>query len=194
LAQNKIPPSINDINVDSYDYYQNLNIEAKSENFLDLYLIEDRNFLSRSIDLNEIGIDIARSENIMTYVVKSGDTLAKIAKQFDINIETIRTANSLTKSTITPGQELVILPISGIYYTIKKGDTLNKLAIKYKISANVIREYNNLEDDTLKIGQKVILPGAKEQIIISNTNISSATKITENSANVSDFFMYPTVG
>lgn len=188
-------PSINNINVDSYDYYQNLNLEAKSENFLDLYLIEDKNFLFRSVELNDLGVDINDSNQIITYVVKAGDSLGKIASQFDINVETIRTANSLKKNTITPGQELIILPISGIYYTVKKGDTLNALAIKYKISASVIREYNNLEADTLTIGEKIILPGAKEKVIVANpTNISSATKITENSASGSDFFMYPTVG
>lgn len=193
--ENQIAPSINDANLDSYDYYQNLNMEAKSEDFLDLYLIEDRNFLARSIDLTEVGIDVSKPDQIITYVVKSGDTLAKIAKQFDINVETIRTANSLKKNTINPGQELIILPISGIYYTIKKGDTLNSLAIKYKISATVIREYNNLENDTLKIGQKIVLPGAKAQVVVSSgSNISSATKITESSVSGSDFFMYPTVG
>ncbi|MFA5230122.1 MAG: LysM peptidoglycan-binding domain-containing protein [Candidatus Paceibacterota bacterium] len=189
------PPSINNINVDSYDYYQNLNLEAKSENFLDLYLIEDKNFLFRSVEVSNIGVDITDPNKIITYTVKSGDSLGKIATQFDINVETIRTANSLKKNTITPGQELVILPISGIYYTVKKGDTLNALAIKYKISASVIREYNNLEADALNIGEKIILPGAKEKVIVANpTNISSATKITENSTSSNDFFMYPTVG
>jgi len=188
-------PSINSVNLDSYNYYQNLNLEAKSESFLDLYFIEDKNFLFRSVDIGDIGVDITDSSKIITYVVKPGDSLAKIASQFDINVETVRTANSLKKNTITPGQELIILPISGIYYTVKKGDTLNALAIKYKISASTIREYNNLEEDTLRIGEKIILPGAKEKVIVTNpTNINSATKITENSVSGSDFFLYPTVG
>ncbi|HRZ29810.1 MAG TPA: LysM peptidoglycan-binding domain-containing protein [Candidatus Paceibacterota bacterium] len=187
--------SINNINIDSYDYYQNLNLEAKSDDFLDLYLIEDKNFLFRSIDVSGVDIDISDPSQIITYTVKSGDSLGKIAEQFDINVETIRTANSLKKNTITPGQELIILPISGVYYAVKKGDTLNGLAIKYKISASVIREYNNLDNDTLKIGEKIILPGAKEKVVVSNpSSVSSATKITENSVSSSNFFMYPTVG
>jgi LysM repeat protein len=185
---------MNKVNIDSYDYYQNLNMEAKSEDFLDLYLIEDKNFLLRTVDISNIGVDLTRPERIMTYIVKSGDSLEKIAKQFDINIETIRTANSLKKNTISPGQELVILPISGIYYTVKKGDTLGGLAIKYKISASVIREYNNLDGDGLKINEKIILPGAKEQIIINNSGSTQGIKITETSASSSNFFIYPTVG
>jgi LysM repeat protein len=183
--------SINDINLDSYDYYQNLNMEAKPENFLDLYLVEDEAFLLRTVDFSNSEIDVSKPDRIITYVVKQGDTLEKIAKNFGINVETLKTANSLKKSVIAPGQKLVILPISGIYYTVKKGDSLGKLAIKYKISASVIREYNNLEDDTLKINEKIILPGAKEQIIVNNS-ISSATKITDTGN--SGFFMYPTVG
>jgi LysM repeat protein len=192
--EDDMPTSMNDVNIDSYDYYQNLNMEAKSEDFLDLYLIEDKNFLLRTINVSELGGDLTKPDRIITYVVKSGDSLGKIAKQYDINIETIRTANSLKKNTISPGQELVILPISGIYYTVKKGDTLGKLAIKYKISASVIREYNNLDGDSLKINDKIILPGAKEQIIVSNTSIAQGVKITETSASNSNFFIYPTVG
>jgi LysM repeat protein len=183
--------SINDINVDSYDYYQNLNMEAKPENFLDLYLVEDEAFLLRTVDFSNSDIDISKPDQIITYIVKQGDTLEKIAKNFGINVETLKTANSLKKSVIAPGQKLIILPISGIYYTVKKGDSLGKLAIKYKISASVIREYNNLENDNLVINRKIILPGAKEQIIVKNS-ISSATKITETGN--SGFFMYPTVG
>lgn len=191
------PITVNDINIDSYDYYQNLNIEAKSENFLDLYLIEDKSFLLRSVEFDSVEIDVTKPDRIMTYVVKTGDSLGKIADQFGINIETIRTANSLKKNTISPGQELVILPISGIYYTVKKGDTLGGIAIKHKISASVIREYNNLSNDVLKIGDKIILPGAKENIVVKNTsnNITTqATKITETTTSSSDFFIYPTVG
>jgi len=183
--------SINDINLDSYDYYQNLNMEAKPENFLDLYLVEDEAFLLRTVDFSDSDIDISSPDKIITYVVKQGDTLEKIAKNFGINVETLKTANSLKKSVISPGQKLIILPISGIYYTVKKGDSLGKLAIKYKISASVIREYNDLEKDTLKINEKIILPGAKEQIIINNV-AKSGTKITDTGG--SGFFMYPTVG
>jgi LysM repeat protein len=76
---------------------------------------------------------------------------------------------------------------------VKKGDSLGKLAIKYKISASVIREYNNLEDDNLKINDKIILPGAKEQIVIKNSSsVQSGTKITDTGNG--GFFMYPTVG
>lgn len=198
------PISVNDVNIDSYLYYQNLNMEAKSDNFLDLYLIEDKNFLLRSTELIQFEMSLSRPDRIMAYVVKSGDSLGKIADHFGINVETIKTANSLKNSVINPGQELVILPISGIYYKVKKGDTLGGLAIKHKISASVIREYNGLENDVLRIDQKIILPGAKEQTIISTAKISSSKvyssnpadgkKVVETRTTESDFFIYPTVG
>ncbi|MDD3155956.1 MAG: LysM peptidoglycan-binding domain-containing protein [Candidatus Pacebacteria bacterium] len=198
------PISVNDVNIDSYLYYQNLNMEAKSDNFLDLYLIEDKKFLLRSTELIQFEMSLSRPDRIMTYVVKSGDSLGKIADHFGINVETIKTANSLKNSVINPGQELVILPISGIYYKVKKGDTLGGLAIKHKISASVIREYNGLENDVLRIDQKIILPGAKEQTIISTAKTSSlkvyssnpadGKKVVETRTTESDFFIYPTVG
>jgi murein DD-endopeptidase MepM/ murein hydrolase activator NlpD len=197
------PVSVNDIDINSYLYYQNLNMEAKSDNFLDLYLIEDKNFLLRSTELIQFEMSLSRPDRIMTYVVKSGDSLGKIADNFGINVETIKTANSLKNNVINPGQELVILPISGIYYTVKKGDTLGGLAIKHKISASVISEYNGLEDDVLRIGQKIILPGAKTQVIVSTTkipskvyasNMTDGKQVSDTRTTESDFFIYPTVG
>lgn len=197
------PVSVNDVDINSYLYYQNLNMEAKSDNFLDLYLIEDKRFLLRSTELIQFEMSLTRPDRIMTYVVKSGDSLGKIADNFGINIETIKTANSLKNNVINPGQELVILPISGIYYTVKKGDTLGGLAIKHKISASVISEYNGLEDDVLRIGQKIILPGAKAQVIISTTktpskvyasNPADGKQVSDTRTTESDFFIYPTVG
>ena len=43
-----------------------------------------------------------------SYTVKSGDSLARIARQFNSRVEWIRNANRLANDTIFPGQELFI--------------------------------------------------------------------------------------
>lgn len=99
---------------------------------------------------------------ITTYVVKSGDTLSGIADKFAISINTIRWANNLTtKSNIKPGQELLILPVSGVEYTVKKGDTLSGIAAKFDIPQDDILDYNDVKVDAIKVGIKLILPGAE---------------------------------
>ena len=91
-----------------------------------------------------------------------GDTVSTIARKFNISINTIIWANDLTSyGFIKPGQQLTILPYSGIVYTVKTGDTLSKIANKYNINTDKILSCNNL-GNALKIGQKIIIPGVQK--------------------------------
>jgi len=91
---------------------------------------------------------------ITTYTVKSGDTISEIADQFHISINTIRWANDIpVKGTIKVGDELVILPFSGIEYKVKKSDTLSGITLKYGGNEKEIMDINNLES------AKDIVPG-----------------------------------
>ncbi len=100
---------------------------------------------------------------ITTYIVQSGDTLSGIASKFGISVNTIRWANDLTEKTskIKPGDELVILPVSGIEYTVKKGDTLSGIAARYDTDQEDILKYNDVDADAIKVGMSLIIPGAE---------------------------------
>lgn len=99
---------------------------------------------------------------ITAYTVRSGDTLSGIADKFNISINTIRWANDLTsKSTIKPGDELVILPVTGVKYTVKKGDTLSGIATKFDIDQDDILTYNDIDASKIKVGANIVLPGAE---------------------------------
>lgn len=108
---------------------------------------------------------------IETYVVASGDTLSGIAEKFDISVNTLLWANNLTlRSVLKPGQELSILPVSGVLHTVKSGDTLLAIAKKYGIDSQTIATYNRLEDDaSLQVGQQFIIPGGVVSTTVART-------------------------
>ncbi len=98
------------------------------------------------------------------YVVQEGDTLGSIAAQFNISLNTLLWANSLTsKSTISPGKKLVILPTTGIMHVVRKGDTISEVAELYKGKVEEIVSFNNLgESGEIFVGDILIIPnGAK---------------------------------
>lgn len=110
-------------------------------------------------------IEKPRNGTISTYVVREGDTLSSIAKLFDIPQNTILWANDLTsKSTIKPGDKLIILPVPGLKYTVKKGDTLASIAKRYNADSGDIAGYNNISDDTLVVGEEIIIPDGEPTI------------------------------
>jgi murein DD-endopeptidase MepM/ murein hydrolase activator NlpD len=96
---------------------------------------------------------------ISVYVVRAGDTLGTVAEMFGVSANTIRWANDLKSNTLKAGQELVILPISGVRHTVKSGDTLQTLATKYKADLEEILAYNNIPTGAkLTVGDVVIIP------------------------------------
>jgi LysM repeat protein len=99
------------------------------------------------------------SDQISVYVVREGDSLSQIAQMFDVSVNTIRWGNNIKGSNITPGQTLVILPISGVEHIVKSGDTLAKIAKRYKGDLDEVLAYNDLSlDSDLSIGDKIIIP------------------------------------
>ncbi|MEI6528371.1 MAG: M23 family metallopeptidase [bacterium] len=105
-------------------------------------------------------IEESNNGQINTYVVHKGDTVAAIAKMFDVSANTVLWANDLTKnSSLKEGQTLVILPITGVIHTVAKGDTLKSIAKKYGGDVDEIAQYNGLKvTDKLSIGDTVIVP------------------------------------
>jgi murein DD-endopeptidase MepM/ murein hydrolase activator NlpD len=109
-----------------------------------------------------------RSTQISLYVVRQGDSLGQIARMFDVSVNTIIWANDI-KGPIHEGDELVILPISGVSHKVAKGDTIRSIATKYKADMGDIMSYNDLKSDAdLVIGSTVIIPdGESTQVYIS---------------------------
>jgi murein DD-endopeptidase MepM/ murein hydrolase activator NlpD len=104
-----------------------------------------------------------RSE-IENYQVKSGDSLEKIARIFDVSVDTIKWANDLKTDTIKPGQILKIPPVTGVVHKVSSGDTVYSIAKKYGVDPQNIVNYiwNEFADpDTfaLNVGQIIFVPG-----------------------------------
>lgn len=119
------------------------------------------------------------SDQISIYVVREGDSISQIAEMFNVSAGTVIWANDIKRgSLISPGQTLVILPISGVQHIVKKGDTIAGIAKKYKGDVEEIMQYNNLADDVvLAIGDVVTIPEGE----IPTPVYSSASRIVRGS-------------
>lgn len=169
-------------------------INAGNSNFI----VYDGGFLDNnaSIGGNGNGSRLTRRE-VMTYTVQSGDTPGKIASEFGISLNTLIWANNLKNGNlIKPGQELVILPVSGIRYTIKSGDTLGRIASLYKVDIEKIKDFNGLSGDTLAKGDTLIIPDGKMSTIASTSSSTQGTEVknTDIVSSKNGYFIPPTTG
>jgi murein DD-endopeptidase MepM/ murein hydrolase activator NlpD len=131
---------------------------------------------------------VSERQEIIYYTVQNGDTVSTIAQRFGISVNTILWANNLSAfSLIRPGNQLTILPYSGVLYTVKKGDTLAKIAKTYNIEVEKILSCNNL-GNSLGVGQKIILPGAKK---ITASSVASRSSTYTGLSVIKDLIKSP---
>lgn len=97
---------------------------------------------------------------LTNYTVKSGDSVIAISSSFGISPQTIMMENKIDETSILkPGQELTILPTTGITSTLKQTDTLDSILQKYKISEDDFLDANNIESfEDLDVGTTLVIP------------------------------------
>ncbi len=116
-----------------------------------------------------------QSSAISVYTVHQGDTLAGIAKMFGVTVNTIVWANNTR--VIKEGDQLIILPVTGVRYTVAKGDTLASVAKKHKADAGEIAQFNNLADDAVLVaGDVVIVPNGEAPPTAAQIAATARTK------------------
>lgn len=111
-------------------------------------------------------------QTAVKYTVVEGDSIFSISKEFDIKPESILWANySLLHDDptfLSPGWELIIPPVDGVYYKWKEGDTLDKIAGTYKASVqDIISWPSNMLDVTdpqILPDTYVMIPGGSREI------------------------------
>lgn len=126
-------------------------------------LIKLNNLSNTNLSIGQIlKIPTVKSEESeYLYTVKSGDSLYKIAREYNTTVDELMKLNNLSSISLSIGQTLKIPQITTSaqdnYYMVKSGDNLYKIASKYNTTVNNLVKLNNLSNTTLSIGQKLKL-------------------------------------
>lgn len=149
---------------------------------------------SKKSDDEESKVD----ENV--YVVKKGDSLWLIAKNYNTSVDEIKRLNNLSSNTLSIGKKLKIpnaITSNEITYTVKKGDSLWLIANRYDTTVNAIKDKNGLTSNNLSIGQILKIPSTTNYITYTvkkgdslwliakkyNTSVNDIKKLNSLSSN-----------
>ena len=100
------------------------------------------------------------SEEYDFYTIKKGDSLWKIAREFDIPLPELIEINNLTNLTLSIGQTLLVPKLdnnTNNIYIVEKGDSLWSIAKNNNLSVDELKRLNNLDSNLLSIGQQLII-------------------------------------
>ncbi len=130
----------------------------------------------RLADMHTIIPNRPRS-GVITYTVSLGDNLFTIAEKYGVRPETVLWGNydvlRDNPQFLQLDQNLVILPVDGVYYQWKAGDTLAGVASFFKTDPEAILEWSgndldltevSLETSTIPEGNWLIIPGGKREL------------------------------
>lgn len=135
---------------------QDVNKQAQDLTNLSTLTTSGDDFLAKKSPVMTAG---AMNHDITTYKVKDGDTVESISAKFNITTDTVKWANNLSDANqIKPGNELWIMPVSGVMYTFQDGDDLAAIASKYQSNPGLIDSFNQLEGKTPASGTKLVIP------------------------------------
>ncbi len=135
---------------------------------------------------------------IHVYVVREGDTLSQISAMFGVSTNTVIWANDIKGRTIKVGQQLVILPMTGVRHQVQKGDTIETLAKKYYANASEIIRFNNISpSDTLSVGDVVDIPDGEIRYIPQTQTAGTSQRLStveNNNSVAAGYYLRPIKG
>lgn len=141
----------------------------------------------------------ARQE-ITTYNVVSGDSIYGIANKVGLAPETIMWSNPHLEDNpdlLNVGQELIILPVDGVYHQVGGSDTIEGIASTYKTDPQLILDFplNELDPENPVIvpGQWIVVPGGSKPFV-PRTVTAYTGEIPGNATAGSGAFVWPASG
>ena len=119
--------------------------------------------IGQIIKIPTVSPDVEQTDYI-EYVVKNGDSLYAISRQYGLTAQELIDFNNLTSNLLSIGQILKIPTASSntsqnyIEYKVKSGDNLYSIGRQYGYTAQELMNYNNLKSNLLNIGQIIKIP------------------------------------
>jgi surface antigen len=158
LSLDKYTPLIEE---EKSNFVQNLEDESLTFASAQGYLDQPQAVLAGFTEKRDLAL---RSELVTKYTVKRGDTVSGIAKQFNINVSTLRWANQLSNlNHIKPGRRLIVPARNGIWHLVKKGETISSLLKKFGGNRRATLKVNGLNrEDKIYRNQKILIVGGRQ--------------------------------
>lgn len=107
---------------------------------------------------------------MLIHIVKQGDTLGRIARQYDVSVLSIVSVNSIPDADRLAVGEALVIPTEDVLYTVRAGDTLTGIAQAFGSSVQAIARSNRIGNpDRIMPGQVLRIPAVRYTVRSGDT-------------------------
>lgn len=107
---------------------------------------------------------------MVTYTVRTGETLYAIARQFDLKPDTIAQSNGLDDPSRIRAGLVLKIPLPGREHLVQAGETLRDIALGEKVDLGALIDFNALDDpELIRVGQVIVIPAQPANLIAITT-------------------------
>jgi murein DD-endopeptidase MepM/ murein hydrolase activator NlpD len=100
--------------------------------------------------------------HVQIHVVQKGQTLAQIAKLYNIGLMDVVWSNRLPSTSNPPaGKRLKIPDTKGYVHVVREHETLKSIASASRVPQSKIMAYNGLRSSDVVLGMVLVLPGGR---------------------------------
>ncbi len=122
-----------------------------------------------------VAAPVVKETQETTHIVGKGDSLLKIANQFNTTVAQLQADNNLNGTFLKVGQEIKVNRDKKLFrvvkaeekkpelheYKVKNGESLSLIARKYQTTIGAIVAANNMTNTVVMAGQTIKLPGSR---------------------------------
>ncbi len=125
---------------------------------------------------------VIESLKVVSYELKPGDSISKIAERFSLNLDTLLSYNDIRDARrLAVGRVLQVPNTDGLKHRVSRGEHLGGIATRYGIPLNSLLDWNSLDSSMIRPGQELFIPGGR-------------LKPQELRRILGDLFIYPAKG
>lgn len=125
-----------------------------------------------------VGLTVSTFAQTITHTVESGETLYKIAQQYNVDVQDLREWNNFQSEELSIGQEIRVKnpgAEEGKTHIVEPKETLFSISKKYDVTIAELKTWNNLSTNNLSEGQKLIIypsdsPESTNQSIVAEND------------------------
>jgi len=133
-----------------------------------IFCIEHISCANGAFLVDSLGVTSMNGYDYIVHEVETGETLYALSRKYDVDVQSIKDANTESVSNLNVGQKVLIpysrksVSTNGTIHKVKSSETLFSISRQYDVKVDDLVEWNNLTGNSISVGQELIIKESED--------------------------------